>query len=329
MALSEVTRKQARSDVYLRIDEVGSTDLIDDEINLWLDRGQYDFFNRMSSLVEKWYGKNETISSISPSNGAVTQVALTGNYAATKIAKIVKFVHADGTTIWHPTEFGKLEHMLGNSTYDSHYAYAWFGENLHVFVGTSAGSISSNASVLHFIRKPTALGGDTNVFTITVSDYSSIAANATITIDGVEFIEKQSSTPEVADWKQETGNTETAANINDVIDAVFSSTSNITTSDSTGTVTVTGAKTVTSSDSTRLTVAASTAAMLDVPSEYVDLPIMYAQARALGKFNSMAEMAVVERELEGRYSAIHALYGEAIQLKALEERAGIQTPRVE
>lgn len=327
MALSDITRKQARSDVLLRIDEVGSTGLIDDEINLWLDRGQFDFFNRMSALVEKWYGTNETMSpTISPSAGAVTQVSMAGNYAASKIAKIVKFIQADGTTIWHPVEFGKLEYMLGNSNYDEHYAYAWFGENLHLFVGTSATAISSNASVLHFIRKPTPMGGDSNVFTVT---FSVAAQNDTVTVDGIVMTAKDVATTELADFITTGTNSADATNLNDLIGAIFGGTSGVTVSVNSNQVTITGAKTVVSSNANRLAVAATISSMLDVPTEYVDLPIMYAQARALGKLNSFGEKSAVENELSIRYGAIRQLYGDEIQIKALEKQAGIQTPRGE
>ena len=330
MALSEVTRKQARSDVYQRIDQVGSTGLINDEINLWLDRGQYDFFNRMSSLVEKWYGTNETLSSISPSNGAITQIALAGNYAASKIAKIVKFMHADGTTIWHPVEFGKLEYMLANSTYDTHYAYAWFGENLHIFVGTSATAPSGDSGTLYFIRKPDEMGGDTNVWTITVNNYADKTDGDQIIIDGI-VLEQRAATTEKATFVAETSHNATAQNIDDVIGNVFGSTSGVTVSVNSAVVTVTGAKTVSVSQttSTFLTLAASTASMLDVPTEYVDLPILFAQARALGKLQRQDLRRGIEQDIANQYANIHATFAEEIQIKAGEKAAGIQTRRLE
>jgi len=80
MALSDISRKEARSDVLARLDMIEADAVIEEEINLWLDKAQFDYFVRMGALVEKWYGKNETVS-VTALAGAITQIALTGNYA--------------------------------------------------------------------------------------------------------------------------------------------------------------------------------------------------------------------------------------------------------
>ena len=332
MALSDMTRKQARSDVLSRLDEIGSEALDPAENNRWLDMGQFDFFNKMAALAHKWYGTSATIagdnSGITASAGAVTAVPLEGNYAATKIAQMNKLILADATTIVRPTEFNSLEHYVGISSYDSAYYYAWFGENLHVFVGTSAEALSSEAAILYFIRKPDEMGGDINVHTVTVATYSDKTDGDQIIIDGI-VLEQRAAATEKATFVAETSNNATAQNIDDLIGNVFGSVSGVTVSVSSAIVTITGAKTVTVSQttSTFLTVAQSTASMLDVPTEYTDLVIMYAQARALGKLKRQDLRAGVEQDISQMYGAIHGLFAEELQIRAAEKPAGIISNR--
>lgn len=323
MALSDITRKEARSDVLSRLDKVSTDDVINEEINRWLNMEQFNFFNRMGDLVNKWYGKSETVS-VTASAGAVTEVALASNYAATKIAQITKFIQADGSTVYRPVEFAKLEHMLGNTTYDKAYFYAIYGENLYVFVGTSATALSSDSSKLYFIRKPDEMAGDTNVFTVT---FASAVEDDYVDVDGIRFTAKDAATTEVADFITTGTDTADGDNFEDVLENVFTSITGVSATSATGVVTITGAKTVTSSNSTRLAVATSTAAMVDVPTEYVDLIIMGAQAKAMGKLNMANERQATEGALSRRYAEIAQMYGQAIQLKQLEEKAGIQTPQ--
>ena len=147
MALSDISRKQARSDVLSRLDEVGSEAIDPAEINRWLDMGQFDFFNKMAALAYKWYGTSQSVSITAPA-GAVTATALENNYAPTKISQISKLILADGTTVVRPTEFNSLEHLNSNSNFDSSYFYAWYGEKLYVFTGTSASALSGDSSTL-------------------------------------------------------------------------------------------------------------------------------------------------------------------------------------
>lgn len=325
MPLSDITRKQARSDVLARLDMVEADAVIEEEINLWLDKAQFDYFVRMGVLVEKWYGKNETIS-ITASAGAITQIALEGNYSPEKIASITKFILADGSTIYRPVEYKKLEYMLGNTIYDNTYAFAWYGTNLHIFVGTSAAALSTDSSVLHFIRKPDEMGGDNNVHTVV---FASVVEDDTVTVDGIVMTARDAATTEVADFVTTGTDTQDGENFEDVLENIFSSITGVSAASAAGTVTITGAKTVTSSNGTRLAVTATTASMLDVPTEHTELIIMGAQARALGKLGRVPERQVVEGKIAQGYTDIFNLYGVAIQTMQGEAAAGIQTPRIE
>lgn len=90
-------------------------------------------------------------------------------------------------------------------------------------------------------------------FTITVSDYSNISVGHAITINGVKFYCVSVALTERAEFIKETSNDATAANIEDVIYATFSG--SVSASVSGAVITITGADSVTTEDSTRLTVA--------------------------------------------------------------------------
>ena len=325
MPLWDITRKQARSDVLVRLDMVESDAVIGEEINVWLDKAQFDYFVRMGVLVEKWYGKEETIS-ITALAGAITQIALENNYAPEKIASITKFILANGSTNYRPVEYKKLEYMLGITTFDNTYAFAWYGTNLHIFVGTSATALSTDNSVLHFIRKPDEMGGDSNVFTVT---FASAVQDDTIDVDGIRFTARDAATTEKADFITTGTDTQDGDNFEDVLENIFTSVTGVSATSSAGVVTITGAKTVISSNGTRLAVAATVASMVDVPTEHVELVIMGAQARALGKLGRIPERQVVEGKIAQGYTDIYTLYGVAIQTMQGEAAAGIQTPRLE
>ncbi|TET41444.1 MAG: hypothetical protein E3J60_04635 [Dehalococcoidia bacterium] len=322
MALSDISRKEARSDVQSRVGIKPNDEIIDEEINRWLNMEQFNFFNRMGILVNKWYGKSETVS-VTATAGAVTAISLASNYAATKIAQITKFILEDASTVWKPKEFDRLEHMLGETTYDNEYAYAIYGEKLYVFVGVSATALTTDSSVLYFIRKPDEMAGDTNVFTVT---FASATTDDYIDVDGIRFVIKAAVAEDYA-YFVAASNDAGAANLEDIIDNVFQTVTGVSSSSSSAVVTITGAKTVTSNNSTRLAVATSTASMVDVPTEYVDLIIMGAQAKAMGKLKMTQERNAIEQDLARRYAEIAQSYGQEIQLAQIEKAAGIQSPQ--
>lgn len=144
----------------------------------------------------------------------------------------------------------------------------------------SAAPVSGAAmAIVYGIKAPQTNKAGANVWTLTVSDYGNIAAAATITIDKIVLTHKAAATTEFADFKAETSNNATAANIEDLFDNVFSTASGVSISVSAAVATITGAETVTSSDSTRLTVAESTAASCDLPDHLEPLLVDYAVMR--------------------------------------------------
>lgn len=324
MSLSDISRKEARSDVQSRIGIKPEDEIISEEINRWLNMEQFNFFNRMGVLVNKWYGKRETVAAIAASAGAITRIDLTGSYAATKIAQITKFVLADATTVWKPVEFANLEPMLANTTYDKGYYYAFFGEHLYLFVGTSATALSTDSSILYFIRKPDEMAGDINVHTITLA---TVIQDEYVDIDGIRLTARDAATGAgVADFISTGSDTEAAAALVVAINALFQPVTGVSATSDAAIVTLTGATTVVPSGST-MTVATSTASMVDVPTEFVDLIIMGAQAKAMGKLKMINEQRVIEDELAQRYNEITQAYGQEIQLAQIEKAAGVQTPQ--
>ena len=220
MALSDISRKEARSDVQSRVGIKPNDEIINEEINRWLNMEQFNFFNRMGVLVNKWYGKKETVS-VTALAGVVTEVALASTYAATKIAQITKFILEDASTVWKPKEFDRLEHMLGETTYDKEYAYAIYGENLYVFVGVSATALSTDSSILYFIRKPDEMAGDTNVHTITLA---TVIQDEYVDIDGIRLTARDAATGTgIADFISIGTNTQDAAALVVAINALYSS----------------------------------------------------------------------------------------------------------
>ncbi|MAC53185.1 MAG: hypothetical protein CME31_11655 [Gimesia sp.] len=228
MALSDITLKQIRSDLQSRLDDVAPNKFGKEELNYWINMSQFDVAMRLSVISNIWYGTTQTVS-VTASANAITTVSLTGNYAPTKIMKIVKWVLSNNTVIPF-VEDTKLHTMLANSNYDSSYAANWFGESLYVFVGTSATALSANSTTLYFLRKPDEMTTD--------------------------------------------------------------------------------------------------AGTLDAPTEYYDIIVLSAMAKAMSKVNMMANKATAERDVAAKLNEVRTLYGLEAQVEAAEEAVGVQTPRL-
>jgi hypothetical protein len=228
MALSDITLKQIRSDLQSRLDDVAPNKFSTEELNYWINMSQFDVAMRLSVISNIWYGTTENIT-VTASANSITTVSLTGNYAPTKIMKIIKWVLSNNTVVPF-VEDTKLHTMLANSVYDSSYGANWFGENLYLFVGTSATALSGSTTTLYFLRKPDEMTTD--------------------------------------------------------------------------------------------------AGTLDVPTEYYDIVVLSAMAKAMSKVNMMANKATAERDVQQKLSEVRSLYGIEAQVEAAEDAVGIQTPRL-
>lgn len=231
MALSDITRKAARSDLRSRLAKLTVDEFTDVELNGWLNTAQFDVFVRLSSISDVWYGTKQAIS-LTAAQGAVTNIALASGYGADKIAKLKKLVLASGELV--PFVGDSEVHSLKlNSNYDYSYAVCHFGEALDVFVGSSATALSSNSAYLYFIRKPDEMTADSG-------------AGGTI----------------------------------------------------------------------------------DVPSEFYDLVILSALAKALFKLNMLGEKQAVDADIANKFNDIRSLYASEIQISQAEKVPGVQTPRM-
>ena len=158
MALNETSLRTIRSDLAARLDDIAPNNFSEEELNYWLNLSQQDVARRLSSIANLWYGTSESIS-LTATNNSITTVSLTGNYAATKVMKFVKLILANGTNVPFIEDF-RIHTLLSNTAYDGSYFVNWFGENLYLFVGSSATALSGNSATLFFIRKPTDMSTD-------------------------------------------------------------------------------------------------------------------------------------------------------------------------
>lgn len=67
--------------------------------------------------------------------------------------------------------------------------------------------------------------------------------------------------------------------------------------------------------------------VVNVPSEFADLVVMFAHAKALGKLGMSGQRQEVEGEMVRRFDEIRSTYANEIQLMQLEKQPGTQTPR--
>jgi|TARA_Y100000310_G_scaffold315261_1_gene365590 hypothetical protein len=66
---------------------------------------------------------------------------------------------------------------------------------------------------------------------------------------------------------------------------------------------------------------------MDVPTEYYDLVVLSAMAKATSKLNMIGVKQQLDADVAQKFNEIRALYAQEVQVSALEERVGVQTPR--
>lgn len=328
MALSDITRKTARSDLRSRLAKMSTEEFQDAELNHWLNTAQFDVFIRLNAISDIWYGTSQTVS-ITAAAGAVTAVSLAGNYGADKVAKFKKLVLASGALVPFVGD-SEVHSLQNNNNYDYSYAVNHFGEKLLVYVGTSATSLSSNSSTVYFIRKPDEMTADSNVHTIlftgqpTAGKYFKIwmgnycvkvyaRASAETNDDSIFFVTSAAAATN-------------ATNLSAALNHAFGTGTGITVSVDTATVTITGGS-VENVDIDNATFTATTSTALDIPTEFYDLVILSALSKALFKLNMLNEKTSVDADIARQFSDIRAMYGEEMQMLQAEKVPGVQTPR--
>lgn len=130
----------------------------------------------------------------------------------------------------------------------------------------SAAPVSGTATAkIIGIKTPQTTKTGTNVWTITVTD-ASMVANDTVTIDGIEMIVKAAATTEVADFIKAGTDNASAQNLDDVIGNLFKPYSGVQVSVATNVVTLTGARSITTTKAAAFAISETTAADCELPS---------------------------------------------------------------
>jgi hypothetical protein len=237
MALSDITRKLARSDLRARLAKVTTEELNDSELNQWLNMGQFDTSTRLSAISDHWYGSSVTGTDVSAhSAGAVTALTLPAGALATNVAKFKSVVGGGASASFNGKlipwcRFEELHGKLDSSLYDNEWAVSWFGEKLYFFWGTSV-TMTSGTVDIYFVRKADEMTADSGA-----------------------------------------------------------------------------------------------GGVVDVPTEYVDLVILYAQSRALNKLNMLGEKNEVDQDIAQRLADIRSQYANEAAIFNAEKQPGVQTPR--
>jgi hypothetical protein len=335
MALSDVSRRAARSDLRARLAQYTQVDLNDGELNKWLDLGQFDVFLRLSQISNIWYGTRKSISlTVTPgTTGAVTAHTLTGTYAPDKIHKLTKLILASGELVPF-VEDDVINSLPYSSTYDYSYAVNWYGEDLYVFAGRSATALASNAASLYFIRKPDEMQADTSVWQATLT---SVIAGNYLDIEYGGLIHRftccaNAKTIDSGDNADQgtwfaVGASDAFTTIN--LDAAIANTfQNAIDATYIGNVMLISGASRVSGSATFASITESVSSYVDVPTEYVDLVIMSAMSKAMTKLNQLQAKQGIDQSIAEAFNEIRGSYSSDIQAKQVENAPGIQTPRM-
>ena len=211
--------------------------------------------------------------------GLSEKFLLTGDGSATEISLPTNFLRAGTVTAQIDSDSGlynlkkvSLSEMFeireGKHSYKKvttsdaatkYYAIA--DDNVYFSAAPVSGA---GKAIIYGIKTPQTTKAGTNVWTITVTD-AQMATNDTITIDGIQMIVKASATTEVADFIKAGANNTSAQNLDDVIGNIFKSATGVQTSVATNVVTVTGARSITTSKAAAFAIVETTAAECDLP----------------------------------------------------------------
>ena len=161
MALSTITRGQARSDLRSRLGNVTAERLVDDELNYWLHIAQIDIASRLSSISAQWYGEEKTAVSLSLTAGSVVSTQLT-DPAPSAILRPMLLIGTAGVIDGDYIPWSRLEDVysyVNMSTYTNHVSAALHGDKLYVYTGSDLTVAGTEAASFFYIKKPDAIYG--------------------------------------------------------------------------------------------------------------------------------------------------------------------------
>jgi len=141
MTLSTVTLEQLRNDLRSRLPKENRGEILESELNRFLNLGQYDTAIKLSGINSIWFG---TKAPVTIGLGVIDLSSLS-------IQRIIKLLDADNGQV--PFYDEKYFDELGvNSAYDAVRAVTHFGDELDVFAGTDAAD--AGVLTLYYYRKP-------------------------------------------------------------------------------------------------------------------------------------------------------------------------------
>jgi len=148
-ANNSVQLQEARADLRIRLDEIAEREFRDEELDRWINLGQYDTWLQLKQITSIWYGKN-------------AQVAIAG-YTGTLPADcgdIKKCVY-EGTLL-PMIDYKDLEGYRYSSIYGSRDFVAQRGQQI---ITTASGLIATGLYVYYY-AKPAELTSDTDYLNV-------------------------------------------------------------------------------------------------------------------------------------------------------------------
>ncbi len=141
MALSSVTLETLRNDLRARLPAENRDQILDSELNRFLNLGQFDVAVKISGINSIWYGTKSTVT-ISSSEIDLSSL---------DIMRIIKLVdQTNGPVPFYDERY--FDELGKNFAYDSIRAVSHFGTVLDVYEGASAPTVGTLK--LYYYRRP-------------------------------------------------------------------------------------------------------------------------------------------------------------------------------
>jgi hypothetical protein len=164
MALSTITRSQARADLRSRLGNITVENIVDDELNYWINLGQIDIAARLSSISAQWYGTVEAgidASSLVP--GGVSTIELVDPEPSEIMRPQFLVGSGSGEIAGKLIPWARIEEcysFVNLGIYVNHVAAAIHGPNLYLFVGENVEIAPGDTVDFFYIAKPATLIGE-------------------------------------------------------------------------------------------------------------------------------------------------------------------------
>ena len=153
MALGTATLEQLRNDLRARLPKENRSEILNSELDRFLNLGQYDASLKLSGINSIWYGTTQTVT---VSGGAI-------DISGYSIMRIIKLVDADNGIIpFYDEKY--FEELSRHFEYDSSRAATHFGQSITIYEGGSAPTIGT--LTLYYYRKPAQMSSDSDTLDV-------------------------------------------------------------------------------------------------------------------------------------------------------------------